>query len=226
MGFFKGRTNCFFIQKAASYDFYFEPNSVIVSDIRSDIEDDNVHEDNLLQFHWSKNPNVLFGTYKFRYPYVRKVSYDIFYDYLFIQASKSRHSAECRMYISEQVDECGEPFIYGSGVSGEAKRYLPEQTVYEEKHFHFNKQVRFCGSSCNDCRLREYILSKFVILPYRWAMMFGFQSDREYQIRNDLQPCAHVVMENKYLSQCYYCNWRCVIDPDYYIKKGWFNVVK
>jgi len=174
-------------------NFQFEPGSVLISDIRSEIDDDAVHRDNLLQMGWSRHQNVLFGTYKFRYPFVKKVVYDFKYDFLFLQCFKGSRSSESRMYVSR-----------------DAKILLDEQQLYDEKMCFFNDNHRFKGRSCNDCRLREHILLKFVVLPRGWALMFGMLS--EYDVRSSvgISECGHEIKGRKYLCQCLYCNWFAV----------------
>jgi len=186
-----------FLREAIGGDFNFLPFSVVISDIRSEIDDDHVHRDNLIQFQWSKHFNVLFGTYKFRYPYEKKVNYDTKVDFLFVQCFKGSRSSESRVYIS----------------SG-ATHSLPDSHSYDEQYCYFNNNIRFCGESCNDCRLREVILSKYKMLPRGWAFMFGFLDDGEMRGRYDIAPCSHIERDKKYMSQCDYCNWLSVITLD------------
>jgi hypothetical protein len=193
-GYFGMRTNVEYLWKAIDDKFEFRPNSAVISDVRSEIDDESVHRDNLLQFSWSRHENVKFGTYKFRYPYVQKVEYEQKIDFLFVQCFKGSRSSESRAYISP-----------GAVLS------LPDSISYDEQYCFFNNKVRFKGESCNDCRLREVILEKYKMLPRVWALMFNFLDDGEMRKRYDLNPCAHVERDKKYLSECEYCNWLSVL---------------
>jgi len=214
-GYFGDCKNAIFLQECLPRNYEFEKNSVLISDIRTNTDDKSVDRDNRLQIGWAGHRNVLFGTYKFRYPFVERKNYRVKYDFLFLQAFKGSRSNETRMYISKT-----------------STKSLVASDIYDEKICYFNNRMRFCGSSCNDCRLREYVLSKYVILPQRWASMFNFLSDREYEIRNDVVGCAHDIIKiaPKYLNDCISCNWRYVNDKKYvsdiYERKGFVDSVR
>lgn len=208
-GFFDGRHNVSFLQEAIDRDFLFHPKSVVISDVRSTTDDDSVHLDNILQFGWAVKKNVLFGTYKFRYPFKKKVGYDQKCDFVFLQAFKRRESAETRMYISQN-----------------SVRPIVPQDLYEKQLTYFNRRVRFKGKSCNDCRVKEVLLKKFPVLPYKWASMFNNVTDEDLMQRNDIPSCSHdseKVLYLKYLNPCLCCNWRYIIDTGYKEKYHWKN---
>jgi hypothetical protein len=193
--FFGNRKNVTRLRMAIDASFSFLPNSVLISDIRSDPDDEGVHKDNELQMKWSVHPNVLFGTYKFRYPYEKKVMYNIEYDYIFLQAYKGSRSNETRMYISKKEKE---------------KVFLDSQEAYDEKICYFNNHHRFSGRACNDCRVRDYILKKFVCLPSEWARLFGMLVDSDLTRLFNMAPCECIEIGKKFLSPCEYCNWKSV----------------
>jgi len=184
------RLNVHIVDEVMDVDFCFLPNSVIVSDIRTELDDLSVTSDFLLQLFWSTHANVLFGTYKFRFPYFTDMKYDPFkYDFLFIQCYKNRHSQESRLYISKTSKKV---FAY------DYKRY-------DRLNYYFNINIRFQGSSCNDCRLREKILRNYKVLPFAWAIMFGLPTIvrfKKYKVVHEEFCCR---LKNPYLSTCGAC---------------------
>jgi len=183
------RTNVKFIADEVEFDMFFEVGSVIVSDIRTDISDLSVIKDYKLQMKWSSHPNVLFGTYKFRYPYEidMELGYQV-YDDIYLQCFKNSDSQECRLYISKSS----------------SKVLKISRVVYDRRNAYFNS-VRFNGSSCNDCRMFQKILSGYTVLPFAWAIMFGFPMVKDLRrmiLTHDM--CSGYVC-SKYLQKCPLC---------------------
>jgi len=183
------RINVEFVSEEVGFDMSFESRSVIVSDIRTDTSDLSVINDYRLQMKWSLHPNVLFGTYKFRYPYEvdMELGHQV-YDDIYLQCFKNSDSQECRLYVSK----------------GSSDVLKISRIVYDRRNAYFNS-VRFNGSSCNDCRMFQKILSCYTVLPFAWAIMFGFPMIKDLKrmlLTHDM--CSGKVC-SKYLQRCPLC---------------------
>jgi len=191
------RRNLVLVTDFMKGDQDFEPNSVIVGDIRTDLDDDSVISDFKLQLKWSRHPNVLFGTYKFRFPYHKDMVFDAFkYDCLFIQSNKEYYSQESRLYISKSS----------------VRSFEYTRKKYDGLNFFYNRYLRFRGYSCNDCKLREKVLKRFITLPYVWAIAFGYPVLYDFKdFLTDHDVDCDRLCKNPYMSSCQGCISVCSV---------------
>lgn len=192
------KENVHYINANIDKDYDFLPYSVVISDIRTESTDIGVHADNLLQFQWSRHKNILFGTYKFRYPFEVQVNYDINYDCLLLQPFRRSNSAETRLYISIFEDKF--------------KKKLMDQDTYDFKNAFFNQEYRFESKKCNDCQLRDIVISNYRILPFYWARMFHKYTYDELESLSEVPDCKNnkacaIDNDKIYFSQCLFCLW-------------------
>lgn len=194
---FTSAKNAFYIADLCPREFDFLPNSVVISDIRMDLEkrDEQVLVDNEYQFYWSDHPSVLFSSIKFTYPYELKVEYnDRGIDFVFVQAYRGINSSETRLYLSKLIQI--------------EKIKVPTQRVYDLKNSYFNQKYRFKASRCNDCKVKDIIMAKYVILPLHWARLLGGFTKAEMDFGN-IGPCVcdrkYRMCTNVYLIDCKHC---------------------
>jgi hypothetical protein len=135
-----------------SQEMDFLPRSIMISDIRSELDDESILRDNFYQWSWARRVEAI--SMKFKIP--RRADY-LNKDYMiptgkqFIQPFRSRYSRETRIFHFDKGA------VYRISIKEHYRRYR-----------YMNTKYRWSGYSCYDCQFAANLFKK-VELPIQAA---------------------------------------------------------
>lgn len=128
----------------------FFPNSIAISDIRSELTDEAILYDNYVQWNWSRRLLAISMKFKIPSPDTRREKYyNIPTGTIFLQPYRGALSRETRIFHFDR---------------GGTEQILVND--YKRKNDFFNCHLRNKGYTCYDCEVAKRILSRFEVPPY------------------------------------------------------------